>query len=184
MLAVALAVAGVPVSAADETGPLAPLRFLSGACWIAAYPGGRLADLQCFEPMENGRFLRARHIVLGSDPAYSGETVYYADGATGRLLFIYFTSLGGVSRGTVVAEADGLVFPDQWHVAADGSGLRLHTVLTPLGTERYRIATRRWTGGAWSAPFAAEFRRLPGECATWEAARIRCGDVAAISAPG
>ena len=103
LLAAGAAGGGAPAAAADD--PLAPVEALSGACWIARFPDDKLADLQCFEPMEGGRFVRARHVVLGSEPAYSGETIYYVDGATRRLAFVYFTSLGRISRGEMLPQA-------------------------------------------------------------------------------
>lgn len=184
MLLAAAAAAGAPAAAAAADDPLAPIEALAGACWLAPYPGGKLADLQCFEPMEGGRFIRARHVVLGSDPAYSGEAIYYVDGASRRLAFVYFTSLGGVSRGEMLPQGDGAMETEQIHVAADGSELKMLTRMRQLGPDRYESATRRWDGGAWTEAFTADYRRLPNECATWERARIRCGTVeAAISAP-
>jgi hypothetical protein len=183
LLFAAVAAGGTP-SAADAD-PLAPVAALSGACWLAPFPGGKVADLQCFEPMEGGHFVRARHIVLGSDPAYSGETIYYVDGASRRLAFVYFTSLGGVSRGQMLPQDDGALATDQVHVAADGSEMTMQTEMRQPDADHYRSATRRWANGAWTAPFTVEYRRLPRECATWETARIRCGTVErAISATG
>ncbi len=181
LLLAALATISSPAKASDAD-PLAPVALLSGACWIALFPGGKLADLQCFEPMEAGRFIRARHIVLGSDPAYSGEAIYYVDGVSGRLAFIYFTSLGGVSRGAMVPQADGALTTEQIHIAPDGVEMKMLTEMRILGPNAYRSATRRWVDGAWTDAFAADYRRLPAECATWEAARTRCNDVTAISA--
>lgn len=180
LLLAALAAGSGPALAADAD-PLAPVAALSGACWIAPFPGGTLADLQCFEPMEDGRFVRARHIVLGSEPPYSGEAIYYVDGATGRLAFIYFTSLGGVSRGQMLPQPDGALTTEQRHVAADGSEMKMLTEMRILGLDGYRSATRRWADGAWTEPFTADYRRLPRQCATWEAARTRCNDAKAIS---
>ena len=177
----AVSAAGGGSAQTAGTDPLAPVAALAGACWVAPFPGGKLADLQCFEPMEGGRFVRARHVVLGSEPLYSGETIYYVDGATRRLAFVYFTSLGGVSRGAMLPQADGALATEQVHIAADGREMRMLTEMRPLGPGGYRSTTRRWTGGAWGDAFAADYRRLPGECATWEAARARCPDGKAVS---
>lgn len=181
LLLAALATGSTSAKAADAD-PLAPVALLSGACWVAPFPGGKLADLQCFEPMEGGRFIRARHVVLGSEPAYSGEAIYYIDGASDRLAFIYFTSLGGVSRGAMVPQADGALTTEQIHIAADGSEMKMLTEMRSLGLNRYRSTTRRWVDGAWTDAFAADYRRLPADCATWEVARTRCNDAKAISA--
>lgn len=164
-------------SAPAATDPLAPIAALAGACWIARFPDSALADLQCFEAIEGGRFVRARHVVLGSEPAYSGEAIYYIDGATRRLAFIYFTSLGGVSRGQMLPQPDGALTTEQIHIAADGTELKMFTEMRSLGPDGYRSATRRWADGAWTAPFVSDYRRLPSECATLEVARIRCSNI-------
>lgn len=164
--------ADAPAAAADD--PLAPLRFLAGACWRAEFPGGELADVQCVEEMPGG-FLRSRHAVFGTEPEYSGETVYFPDAETGTARFIYFTSLGGVSSGSVIEQDGVLAFPDERHVGATGEELRLHGTWEVLSADAFRSASRRWADGAWSEPFTISFTRLPAACRTLEQVRAGCG---------
>jgi hypothetical protein len=172
-LALLAAATDMPAAAADD--PLAPLRFLAGACWRAEFPGGGLADVQCVEEMPGG-FLRSRHAVFGTEPEYSGDTVYFPDAETGTARFIYFTSLGGVSSGSVIEQGGLFVFPDQRHISASGEELRLHGTWEVLSADAFRSESRRWANGAWSEPFTITFTRLPAACRTLEQVRAGCVD--------
>jgi len=174
LLAVAL-LGAWPCGAAGqaEDDPLAPLRFLAGACWRAEIAGTGLTDVQCVEEMPGG-FLRAKHVLLGSDPEYSGETIYFHDAETGHARFIYFTSLGGVSRGSVIWQDGRLLFPDQRHVSASGEELRIEGHMEQPHRDAYVAVSRRWVDGDWSEPAETLFERLPQACRAIEDVRGGC----------
>ncbi|MEZ5708974.1 MAG: hypothetical protein R3E02_06255 [Blastomonas sp.] len=81
-----LLVSAATAAEQEPADPLAPLRFMEGACWLAEFPGGTHADVQCYEPAVEGHFLRSRHIVRGTDPAYWGETLYFVDSEDGATI--------------------------------------------------------------------------------------------------
>ncbi len=175
VLALLVITFGARAGSQDRPDPLAPLRFLAGSCWRAEISGGDLVDVQCVEEIAGG-FLRSRHAVFGTKPEYSGETLYFVDAETETARFVYFTSLGGVSRGSVVAEGGRLVFPDQRHVARDGAEMRLYGRLERVAADAFRSENRRWVKGAWTDAVRMTFTRLPASCRNLEQARQGCAE--------
>ena len=89
-----------------------PLAYLADHCWKGAFPGGG-TDEHCFTWIYDGKFLRDRHTVRAAGkPDALGESIYFWDSAAKRLEYLYFESEGGVSRGPVVVDNEGLLFPD------------------------------------------------------------------------
>lgn len=174
-IAGALAALAGPAAAQDEGDPLAPLRFMAGACWLGAFADSELKDLNCVEEMQGG-FLRSRHVVLGTAPEYGGETVFYPDNESGLARFIYFTSDGGISRGSFAIEDGQLVVPDQRYIASDGREIWLHSLFEIAAPDAYSTVTRQWVDGEWSTHFAITFERLPEACRTITDYRAGCAD--------
>lgn len=119
----ALLIAASAASAAP--GPalrqgLEPLAFLVGHCWRGEFPNGR-QDTHCFESAYGGQHVRDRHEVTGGSTVYRGETLYSWDGAADAVTYTYWTSLGGVSRGTMRAASEGrLDFGDESYTDPEG----------------------------------------------------------------
>ena len=143
---------------ANRTTQLEPLAFLAGHCWSGPFADGKATDEHCFEWMYDGRFLRDRHIVRGGAKPYRGETLYYWDAAEKVVAYIYFNSDGGVSRGTVKAEGDSLVFPSERY--SDGGATReFGTTWRREADDRYVAVTRELKSGQWQEAWRVDFRR-------------------------
>ena len=161
-------------AAASQSDPLAPLRFLEGSCWRAEFPGAAQADFQCVEPMVEGHFLRARHTVRGTDPEYWGETVYYRDGETKGIRFIYFTSTGATSQGSVRFDDEGIGLIEERYVLESGHVIELSILLSRPADDRYDVAVKQREGDDWGGTTIMKFHRLADRCRTIEDVRAGC----------
>lgn len=177
--AVALVGAALAATASAADGdPLAQLRYLEGSCWRAEFSGGQQADYQCVEPMVDGHFLRSKHVVLGTSPEYWGETVYYWDGETKGIRFIYFTSIGATSQGAVHFDEEGTGFVEERYVLEDGHVIDLSAKLSRPAADRYDVLVRAREGTGWGEETAMKFHRLPKDCRTLEDVRSGCHEQA------
>ena len=138
LFALALAAQAEPEPPSLRPG-LEPLAFLVGHCWEGEFASGE-RDRHCFESVYGGRHVRDRHEVTGADGVYRGETLFSAD-PEGGASFTYWNSLGGVSRGTVRAEGDRLVFGDETYRAPDGRQIRVSTHWRRIGDDAYESVT-------------------------------------------
>lgn len=95
-------------SASVELEPLRPLEPYVGHCWTARMSPDT-TDRHCFSAVYQGKHVRDQHVVTSKGQrGYEGESIYSSDG--GRVVFIYFNSLGGVGQGTAEASNGGLSF--------------------------------------------------------------------------
>ena len=77
-----------------------------GACWRAEL-SPLTHDTHCFQAMYGRMHVRDRHEVRQKGKVvYSGETIYSLEGKS--IVFTYYTSLGGIGRGTVTREGSTL----------------------------------------------------------------------------
>lgn len=134
MIALALA-AGAPILRPQ----LEPLEFLVGHCWQGRFESGEV-DTHCFEAVYGGQHLRDRHEVTGGEGVYRGETLYSAT-PEGAAAFTYWNSLGGVSRGSVRADGDRLVFGDETYRGPDGREIAISTHWRRAGDDAYEAVT-------------------------------------------
>jgi len=147
-----------PADAADD--PMAPLAFLAGHCWTTSIENGRETDTHCYEWMHDGKQLRDRHVVLGNDPVYRGETVYAWHGGRKRIEYRYWNSLGGQSDGYVETGADGaLRFLDDRYVGPDGVEYTFASEMTRPGETQYRMVSRYLDGETWREVWTRVFDR-------------------------
>ena len=148
MMVTILAAAALAADAPAALRPaLEPLRFLVGHCWRGRFATGEV-DTHCFDRVYDGEHVRDRHEVVGGDGrVYRGETLYSAGGA-GAAQYTYWNSEGGVSRGTMRAEADRLVFGDESYRAPDGREIRISTYWRRVGDNAYEAVTVSQGGGA------------------------------------
>lgn len=145
-----------------ENGPLAPLAFLAGACWRAPLPGGTQTDSRCIRWFQQGRYLRARHEVQGSQPPYGGETTYYRDPADGRLRSLGFDVSGGIAQGTVSTLAAGAVQIEERHVGPQGRFLqRIRYAPIDASTIAARIERSDDDGRNWRVVNDTRYTRNP-----------------------
>lgn len=147
-LVIAALLSAEAVSAVPALRPeLEPLRFLVGHCWRGEMKGGTQQDVHCFEPVFDGQHVRDRHEVgTGSgSPTYRGETLYSWDGGAGRVAYVYWNSLGGVSRGAMVPAPGRLDFGGETYKAPDGSETLISTYWRIVDDRTYEAVT---TSGA------------------------------------
>ena len=141
-LFLALAVAAAPAPAAPSLrAELEPLRFLVGHCWRGDMKGGSQQDRHCFEPVFDGQHIRDRHEVTGGTSIYRGETIYSWNGAAKRIEYVYWNSIGGVSRGSMTPRPGLLDFGGETYTGADGRRLTLSTVWRRIDERSYEART-------------------------------------------
>ena len=86
----------------------APLQAWVGRCW-AGQVSSAAVDRHCFSAILDGQHVRDAHQVsVGGRVVYSGETLYSLE--KGELAFAYYTSLGGIGRGSIRSNSEGLTF--------------------------------------------------------------------------
>lgn len=122
------------------TPQLEPLAFLAGHCWEGRFADGKV-DTHCFEPVYDGRYLRDRHAVTGAGSTYAGETLYAWDQAAGRVIYTYWNTSGGVSRGAMVPRGSVLDFGDEVYRGRDGQETRIATAWHRIGDDAYEART-------------------------------------------
>lgn len=120
---------------------LEPLRFLLGHCWRGEFKSGAV-DRHCFESAYGGQHVRDRHEVIGPAAPYRGETLYSWDGAAKRVGYTYWSSTGGVSRGTMAATPEGLDFGDETYIGANGRKMTISTTWRKVGADSYETVSR------------------------------------------
>ena len=107
----------VAAAAAGSGPPLAqpqlnPLASFAGHCWTGQASADGAVDTHCFESVYGGQHIRDRHVVtVGGKAVYRGETLYSVE--QGNITFTYWSSLGGVGRGTLRAAGAVLNFDGQ-----------------------------------------------------------------------
>ena len=121
---------------------LQPLAFLVGHCWRGEFGKTQQVDTHCFETVYGGKFIRDRHEVTGGKDIYRGETLYNWNAELGRAEYTYWNSIGGVSRGTMVAKDGLLDFGSETYTAADGTKTSIGTQWRP-GAKAYDVISIR-----------------------------------------
>lgn len=135
---------------------LKPFERLSGHCWAGEIAKGK-RDVHCFEPVLGGQHVRDRHRVEGGGGVYEGETLYSWDGS--RIVFTYWNSLGGVSRGTMTARNAGFDFEDGSYKGPDGREIRYSTRWRFIGRDSYEVVVSSADNPALDRK--SLFRKLP-----------------------
>lgn len=149
LLLAALAVAAPLGAAEPKLDPrFEPIAYLVGHCWRASFPNGKQHDVQCFEPLYDGKLIGNTHRVEGSDPLYQGQSIFSWDDTHERIRFHYFTSTGAVSEGYFEQSKDGLAIPER-HVGPDGKVTELAHDFRRDGDDAYRVVTREKTADGW-----------------------------------
>lgn len=164
MVLTALGLMAGAASAGD--GGLQALDFWVGHCWSGKFPDGKATDTHCFESVYGGRFVRDRHVVRGERPDYSGESMYWRDGGTGKVSYIYFNSDGGVSTGTLETQGARLQFADEQYTGPDGKVQKYRTVWDRKGADGYITITETEKDGTWVEAWRVEFARQPARTAS------------------
>jgi hypothetical protein len=148
-----------PISRANAVGtsPLGPLQFLVGSCWSARFPNGA-EDTHCFSGVYDGHFIRDVHVVTGDKRPYGGETLYHWDAKAKVVRYTYWTSLGGVSIGTMTVEGNRLMFPET-HESASGERVEYRNAWSWDGADKYVANTEKHTAAGWVPEFKLVYER-------------------------
>ncbi|HEX7686908.1 MAG TPA: hypothetical protein VF453_04325 [Burkholderiaceae bacterium] len=159
-LAAALALAGLACGArAEPAEALKPLAFLAGHCWKGTFADGQTTDEHCFRWLYDGHVLRDTHVVRAPGrPDAVGESTYYVNPAAGRVEFLYVENAGGISRGTVEALPEALIFPDTQYTG-DGEAVVYRARWTPVSPDAYEAWSEAQTPDGWTTMFRIVLRR-------------------------
>jgi hypothetical protein len=136
LIAAALTAAPVPPLRPE----LEPMRFLVGHCWRGAMRQGA-RDTHCFETVFDGQHIRDRHEVAGAASPYRGETLYSWNKAANRVDYVYWNSLGGVSRGSMVPKPGMLDFGGETYAGPDGLRIAVSTIWRRIDERTYEAVT-------------------------------------------
>lgn len=149
--------------AADAPSPYAPLDVLVGHCWKGTLPGNRGEDTHCFRHIYGDKFVRDVHVVrAAAHPDYQGESIYYWDGVSKQLKYLYVESDGGSSGGSVIQDGDALVFPPTEY-QQDGKTLSYRSRWKKNGAESYDVVTEFKNGDNWTLGWSVHMEKVAGK---------------------
>jgi hypothetical protein len=165
--AVVLMVAAATASAQDNApavpAELKPLDFLAGSCWEGPMADGKQTLQHCTRWVMGGRYLRDTIRIKDANPPQGGETTYYWDLDAKVVRYIYLSTVGATSAGTVRFEGDAYVFDDERLVGRSGI-VHFRTRFTRKGPDRYvQSGRRQGPDGVWKDTPATTFVRKPLE---------------------
>jgi hypothetical protein len=145
---------------AEPVAALKPMAFLAGHCWKGDMAVKGQTDEHCFAWMLDGNALRDTHVVrTPGRPDYVGESTYYYDSARKHVEYVYVENMGGISRGTMEAATDALVFPSTQYVN-EGQAMTYRVRWTPLDAKSYEAFSEIETDkGTWVTQFRVVLKR-------------------------
>ena len=164
--AFAAIVAVAPASAQTTPEYFKPFEFLVGHCWTGTFPNGKATDTHCYDWMLGREFIRDRHRVKSEGPDYTGEAVYYFDGATKTVKYRYWNSDGGLSDGAFKADGAVTRVPEDLYRGKDGKVQKFQADIERLSDTQYRKRTRFWDGKTWKDAGSITFTRAGAPSAT------------------
>jgi hypothetical protein len=145
---------------AETPSAYQPIAFLVGHCWKGTFPDGKVTDQHCFSWIYGDKFVRDEHVVHREGrPDARGESIYLWDAAAGQLQYLYIESAGGYSRGTVTADAHGLVFPATTY-REDGHTQLYRARWQRAGSDAYDVLTEFQEKGRWLPGFTVHMQRI------------------------
>ena len=119
-LIVAVLVA-LPAGAARAESPLDVFKPLCGKTWQGEFTGPdgtRMTDVSRWELILGGKAVRTVHSL--NDGVYGGESLMFWDTEKESLAFVYITTAGFRTEGTIVVEGDTFTSHEVVHGNADG----------------------------------------------------------------
>tara|TARA_R110002073_G_scaffold149297_6_gene302859 strand:- start:8434 stop:9468 length:1035 start_codon:yes stop_codon:yes gene_type:complete len=120
---------------------------LLGACWSTGPDHDGPVDTHCFTDLL-GRYVRDRHIIPGN-PAYGGETFFFYDTENESVEFFYYNSIGGISDGSNVHAADGIVYDREYYRGPDGETRTFRGRFEAISFDGYTSVTEEMQGDDW-----------------------------------
>jgi hypothetical protein len=119
-------------------GNLAPLLALAGHCFAGDFSPGTV-DLHCFSAVYGGQHVRDVHVVTkDGQSVYEGETLYSVEGE--RLALSYWSSIGGIGRGTAVLAPGEWTFAITMRATPSAAPQAFATRWRWQGTETYTVS--------------------------------------------
>jgi hypothetical protein len=160
---IAILMVAVPVSvAAESSSPYEPLAYLVGHCWVGQLPGKQDRDTHCFSYVYGNRFVRDVHVVSGAGHAdHRGESIYFWDGTSRSLRYLYIESDGGSSFGSVEVNGDTLVFPAT-DIREDCLAATYRSQWKRRGADGYDVLTEFKRGEAWTTGWTMRMTQVVG----------------------
>lgn len=138
-----------------------PLLPLAEHCWEGTFEGSEVSDRHCFEWLPGGHFLRDTHAIETEGESYRGETIFAVAGGSGEITYIYYNSLGGISRGSISMAEDGALKAEERYVGRGGNVQKYRSLLTfDDDGNGYRVASNRLIEGEWQAVRSIHYRRV------------------------
>ena len=123
-------------AAAAASGPPDFAMFMD-SCWVAQFTP-TMTDRHCFTRILGGTHIRDTHEVKEGDTlTYAGETTYSLDGD--KVEFTYFSSLGGVGRGSVTQDASAFRFSGVMRPSPGKPEQRIDSEWRRLDDDRYEV---------------------------------------------
>ncbi|MEO1172868.1 MAG: hypothetical protein AAFX94_12595, partial [Myxococcota bacterium] len=128
LLAIGLVFGSALFSAPQKRNPTSPelMAFFNDACWNGKFVGKADTDVHCFRGMVSGQFVRDNHVVKSSRGTYGGETVFWVD-KEGKLVYAYWDTHGGFSRGEMIPTKSGFESPAEHYRGQDGTKFTIKT---------------------------------------------------------
>ena len=146
-----------------------PLAFMAGSCWDGPLPGfvgeslgvGAQVVTHCVRWDLEKQVLRDTLRMESLTPPVRGETTYYFDLETKTVRYIFLSTDGSHSVGSVKTDGDKLVFDDERLIGPRGV-THFRTTWTPAGPDAFvQNRQRARAGGAWTKSAESTFVRKP-----------------------
>lgn len=148
-----------PAAASARPAPLAVFAPLIGHDWQAALPGGQVTDIQRYDWIYGGKFVRNTHRVRtqAGEVVYEGETVYAWDARASRMTWWYWNSTGGFVTGTATVTSDGSILSEgENHGPADQ--LDRSRSLVRIGRGEWTMTSAQARNDQWTEQPARVYR--------------------------
>tara|TARA_R110002049_G_scaffold308787_1_gene514086 strand:- start:1086 stop:1625 length:540 start_codon:yes stop_codon:yes gene_type:complete len=145
---------------------LAPLEFLAGLCWRGEFPDEAGFEVQCFEPIFSGVFLRhVRAVPREGGGELRGEILYHWDAVEREIRFRYYSPLGAVEDGSVRPEGELLRFSDEIRWTELGQARVISSSFQRISEDAYLAVSTDITDAVAIELIEIRFERISREAA-------------------
>jgi hypothetical protein len=160
-LAVALACVVIAAGAARAAGPLDVFAPLCGKTWQGEFTGPdgeRMTDVSHWELILGGKAVRTVHSL--NNGVYGGESLLFWDAEKETLAFVYVTTAGFRTEGTIAV--DGKTFTSNETVHGDADGITEVRASSRLGDDgTLEVASEYLKDGAWVPGHVVIYEEAP-----------------------
>lgn len=157
--------AGLTALAESPLDPnLTPLEPFVGRTWKGEVRMGEAGpvktDVQSWSVALGGKAVRIRHAF--TDGSYGGETLVMWDAGKQAFVYVYFTTAGFYTEGTMAFDGRTFTSREEVHGSPGGvSAVEMTGVLLPDGT--LKSSARYLKGGKWVEGRESIYTEAPGE---------------------